>query len=650
MLTQRRASITCVLALALAGGHTHAQQGARDGEWRAFAADNGSTRYSPLDQINTGNVGQLRIAWRWKSDNLGPRPDYNWQTTPLMVKGVLYTTAGSRRDVVAIDAATGETLWIYRVDEGKRGSDAPIRAASGRGVAYWTDGKEERILHVTLGYRLVALDAKTGRPIPSFGTDGSVDLFQELDGPVPPTGVIGWNSPPTVVRNVVVVGAAFGTSSLQHRTVGHIRGYDVRTGRRRWIFHTVPRRHERGAETWKDGSLEYGGNVGAWAPISADDQLGYVYVPLETATTDMSGQHRPGDNLFADSLVCLEAETGTRVWHFQMVHHGLWDYDNPTQPILLDIRVNGTPIKAVVQLTKQSFAYVFDRVTGRPVWPIVERPVPPSDIPGEQASPTQPFPTKPAPYDRQGVSVDDVIDFTPALKAEALKVLSTYRIGPLYTPPSLANPDGTGGTLMLPSTIGGANWQGGAADPETGIVYVPSLTAPRVAAMRVCEPGSTPIPTMRYCAGGVRNTYPEVQGIPLVKPPWGRITAINLNTGEHVWMIANADTPDRIATHPALKGVTIPRTGHQERSGLLVTKTLLFAGEGSGLFSVPHGDGGTRLRAHDKRTGETISTFELPARQTGLPMTYMLNGKQYIVVPVGATNHPAELVALTLGN
>jgi quinoprotein glucose dehydrogenase len=628
---------------------TAAQYGAKNGEWRYYAGDAGSTKYAPLDQINSANAKDLRIAWRWKTDNFGPLPDYNYQATPIMVGGVLYTTAGRRRDVAAIDAATGETLWIYRMDEGERGTKAPLRAASGRGVAYWSDGREGRILHVTQGYHLVALDARTGQPVPAFGKNGVVDLFEELDRPgVPQPGVIGWNSPAIVVRDTIVIGAAFGNDSLQDRTIGHVRGYDVRTGKRRWIFHTVPRRDEFGSETWENGSLETAGNVGAWAPMSADEDLGYVYVPVESATTDTSGQHRPGNNLFEDSLVCLDARTGRRVWHFQLVHHGLWDYDVPTQPILLDVTVGARRIKAVAQVTKQAFTYVFDRVTGEPVWPIVERPVPQSDVPGERSSPTQPIPSRPAPFDRQGLSEDDLIDFTPELRTEALKVLSQYRHGPLFTPPSIIDPNGTKGTLLLPGLVGGGNWQGGAADPETGILYVASITLPMVAGLRRCEPGRNPIPTMIYCGGGGGTGPTEAMGLPLVKPPWGRITAIDLNTGQHLWMVPNADTPDYVKNHPALKGTTIPKTGRQERSGIIVTKSLVFAGEGSGLFATGKFSGGPIFRAYNKLTGQIVSEFNLPANQSGIPMTYMVNGRQFIAVPVGAQNHPAELVALTL--
>jgi quinoprotein glucose dehydrogenase len=623
-----------------------AQTGALDGQWKFYGGDAGSTKYAALDQINKDNVKDLHIAWRWRSDNLGPKPDFNLQGTPIMVGGVLYDTAGARRDVAAINGSTGETLWIYRYDEGDRGLKAPLRSASGRGVAYWSDGKEERILHVTQGYRLIALDAKNGRPISTFGRDGIVDLNQELERPVTEDGIIGLNSPPIVVGDVIVVGANFGTASIRKPTPGAVRGYDVHTGKRLWIFHTVPLRGEAGSETWEDDSLENGGNVGAWAPMSADLALGYVYLPVETPTIDTYGGHRPGNDLFADSLVCLDAKTGKRVWHYQLVHHGLWDYDVPAPPILLDITVGGKSIKAVAQVTKQAFTYVFDRVTGKPVWPIEERPVPQTDVPGEKTSPTQPIPTKPPPFDRQGIGPDDVIDFTPELKAEALKVLAQYRIGPVFTPPSVNDPKGTKGTMMMPGMVGGSNWQGGAADPETGVLYVSSITLPMVAALRECERGFTTVAKLKYCSFG--GGYGEVQGLPLTKPPWGRITALDLKTGEQLWMVPNADTPDYVKAHPALKGVTIPRTGRQDRSGIIVTKTLVFAGEGSGLFAAGKGAGGPMFRAYDKHSGQVVSEFLLPANQSGIPMTYMLNGKQYIIVPVGAPNQPAELIALSL--
>jgi len=624
-----------------------AQQGVNDGEWRYYGGDAGHTKYSALDQIDATNVKDLAVVWRWKTENFGPRPDFNFESTPLMAGGILYTTAGISRSVAAIDAATGETLWTYRLDEGERARLAPVRPAAGRGVGYWKSGNDARVLHVTKGYHLVALNAETGRPIPEFGEDGLVDLFLELDHPeVPKAGVIGWNSPPLVIRDTIVVGAAFGGNNSPRPIVGHIRGYDVRTGKRKWIFHTVPNRAEFGADTWEQGSAEYAGNVGAWAPLSGDEELGYVYVPVEAAQADNSGQHRPGDNLFAESLVCLDAETGRRIWHFQLTHHGLWDYDLPAAPLLLDITVAGRKIRAVAQVTKQAFTYVFDRATGEPVWPIEERPVPQSDVPGEQTSRTQPFPTKPAPFDRQGVTLDDALDFTPELKTEALKLFSQFRLGPLFTPPSLVDPNGTRGTMMLPGQRGGANWAGAAVDPESGILYVGSITHPFVTSVRPCDPERTVIPTMKFCSGGV--LYPDIQGLPPIKPPWGRITAIDMNTGEHVWMIPNSDTPDFVKNHPALKGVALPRTGSQDRSGVIVTKSLVFAGEGGGLFAAGPHSGGPVLRAIDKRTGEIISEFTLPANQTGSPMTYLLDGRQYIVVPVGGRNRPGELVALSL--
>ncbi len=636
-----------------------AQAGAPAGEWRYYGGDSGSTKYSALDQITRENVGDLRIAWRWRTDNFGPRVDFNYQATPLMVGGVLYTTAGWRRNAVAIDGVTGETLWMYRYDEGDRGRTAPVRASSGRGLAYWADGQgDERIIHVTKGYHLVALSAATGQPVSTFGDEGVVDLydglFDGLDRPPVEDGQIGLNSPALVVGDVIVVGAALrATAPSPEFPAGFVRGFDVRTGQQLWIFHTIPQPGEFGHDTWEDDAWRTSGNTGVWAPMSADQELGYVYLPVETPTNDLYGGHRPGDNLFAESLVCLDATTGERIWHYQFIHHGIWDYDIPTAPALVDITVNGRMIKAVAQVTKQAFTYVFDRVTGEPVWPIEERPVAQSDVPGERTSATQPFPTRPAPFDRQGVSGDDLLDFTPELNAEARRIASEYQLGPIFTPPILAGANGLRGLLMLPQMTGGANWQGGAVDAETGVLYVASVTNPTVAGL-TSDPDRS---TMDYVGGGRRRRGAAAPqgcgeigplGLPLIKPPWGRITAIDLNTGDHLWMIANGDTPDCVKNHPALSGLDIPRTGKPERSGILVTKTLVFAGEGGGLFATPTWAGGPMFHAYDKLTGETLWEYELPKRQSGVPMTYMADGKQYIAMAISARGEPAELVALTL--
>ena len=471
------------------------QYGVKTGEWRYWGGDAGSTKYSPLDQINKDNVKNLRIVWRWKAENFGARPDFNWEVTPLMIGGVLYTTAGTRRDVVAIDGVTGETLWMYRYDEGERGARAARRV--NRAVAYWTDGRgDERIVFMTPGYHLIALNAKTGQPIQNFGANGIVDLYKDLDRAEPKDGQISASSPPIIVRDVVVVGAALTAAApSQENIAGFIRGYDIHTGKRVWIFHTIPTPGEFGNDTWEKDSWSYTGNTGVWGPMSADEELGYVYVPVETPTGDHYGGPRPGDNLFGDSLVCLDAKTGKRVWHFQLTHHEIWDYDLPTAPNLLDITVNGRRIKAVAQVTKQAFTFVFDRVTGQPVWPIVERPVPQSDVPGERTSKTQPFPTRPAPFDRQGLTEDDVIDFTPELKAEAIKILSQYAHGPLFTPPIVADSNGRKALLQVPTDAGGANWEGAAVDPETGMLYVPSIARSRSrpsCTIRSDRPSTTP--------------------------------------------------------------------------------------------------------------------------------------------------------------
>ena len=661
-MTGRRSSclLLAVSVLLLASElPVRVQQGATQGEWRYYGGDAGSTKYSPLDQINATNVKDLQVAWRWKAENFGPRPDFNWEVTPLMVGGVLYFTAGTRRDAVAVDAATGETLWMYRLEEGERGARA-VRT-NNRGLAYWSDGAaDRRILLISPGFQLVALDATTGRPVPGFGRQGIVDLTQGLDREVRP-GQIGASSPAIVVRDTVVVGAAMlaGTAPPSKTMVpGYIRGFDVRTGTRRWTFRTIPQPGEFGNETWEKDSWKYTGNVGAWAPLSADEALGYVYIPVEMPTGDFYGGNRPGANLFGDSLVCLDARTGARVWHFQFVHHDLWDYDIPAPPILLDINVDGRPIKAVAQPTKQAFLYVFDRVTGKPVWPIEERPVPPSTVPGEWSSPTQPFPTKPAAFDRQGITLDDLIDYTPELKAEAVRIVSQYQLGPLFTPPVLRDPAGKLATILLPHHTGGASWPGGAADPETGMVYVASVTNPDPLAI---VPATAAQSDMGYVgrSGGGATAIPGgsgqsgrtglgPQGLPLVKGPWGRITAIDLNTGNHAWMIPNGTTPDFVRNHAALKGVDLGPTGKPERSPLMVTKTLLFGADGAGLFNAGPGAGGRTFRAINKRTGAIIHELQLPAGTTGIPMTYMVNDRQYIVVATGERSVPAELVALAL--
>jgi len=679
------------------GARITGQHGTRNGEWRAYAGEPGSTKYSPLDQINRDNAGTLRIAWRFKTDNLGARPDYNMEVTPLMVNGVLYSQAGSRRDVVALDPTTGEMLWMWRMDEGKRGENAP-RPGSGRGVAYWTDGQgDERIFTITPGYNLVALNAKTGVPVPTFGTRGVVDLKTQLDQPTIDlvTGEIGINAPPVVGNNVVVVGAAHlpgGTPKTKENVKGYVRGFDVRTGKRLWIFHSIPQPGEFGNETWENDSWSYTGNTGTWSAITIDEAANRVYLATEMPTGDYYGGHRPGANVFADSLVCLDLNTGKRYWFFQAIHHDVWDWDFPSPPILMDITVNGKAIKAVAQPSKQAFLYTFDRTTGEPVWPIEERPVPKGDVPGETYSPTQPFPTRPAPYDRQGVAESDLLDWTPEIKAEALRIAGLHKIGPIFTPPIVQGEGGKAGTLMLPAATGGANWEGGTFDPETNILYIWSTTAVTRLGL-VHDPARS---SMNYIQGGggggegrggrggddaaganagggrgrgagrgagagaaapagggagdaAANALPPttVFGLPLVKPPYGRITAIDMNTGEHVWMQPIGETPEFIKNHPMLKGVNIPKTGRGGRLGIMTTKTLLWAGEKGPLATV-NGQQGSWFRSYDKATGAIVSEILLPANTTGVPMTYMANGKQYIVVACAAPGHPAELVALSL--
>jgi glucose dehydrogenase len=665
-------------------------------DWRSYAGDLRNHHYSPLAQITGSNFNALEVAWRFKTDSLGPRPEFKLEGTPLMVNGppsptgsgvtgVLYTTAGTRRAVVALDAATGELRWVHAEYEGARAAASP-RQLSGRGVAYWTDGRDERILYITTGYRLVALDARTGSRIASFGTDGIVDLKvgvvfgkgQQIDLV---TGEIGVHSTPAITKDgIVMVGSSFlegGTPKTHNNTKGLVRGFDVRTGKLLWTFNTIPRPGEVGNDTWLNESWAVTGNTGVWNQIAADEELGLAYLPVETPSSDFYGGLRPGDNLFAESIVAIDYRTGQRKWHFQLVHHPIWNMDIAAAPMLVDLTVGGRPVKAVAAMGKQAMLYLFNRVTGEPIFPIEERPVPQSDVPGEKTSPTQPFPTRPPPYDHQGVTLENLIDFTPELHAEALKIAARYKTGPIFTPPPVSRAEGP---IAGFRSSGGTNWPGGSFDPETHIAYVPSFTAMPI--LGLLPPPSKEFSDLPYVSGnaltGVRyisgpgenvgadapsrpvggaatattndgavNANASPQGLPLLKPPYGRITAIDLDNGVFVWQVAHGETPDSVRNHPALKGLTIPRTGQSGAVGALVTRTLVIAGDPLAT-TVPNRGRGAMMRAYDKKTGAEVGAVFMPAQQSGTPMTYSLNGKQYIVVAVSGGTYSGEYLALAL--
>ena len=675
-------SLPVFLVAAFLSSSINAQQGAPNGEWPTYGGDLGHTRYSGLDQIDATNFSDLTVAWEFNAANFGPSPEYRFQSTPLMVNGKIYSTAGSRRSVVSLDAATGELLWFYNLNEGERGQNAP-RQLSGRGLAYWRAGDEERVVYVTPGYQMVALDAATGIPVSEFGNNGIVDLKQNADQQIDlVTGEIGLHSTPIVAKDVVIVGAAHrtgGNPRSRENVKGYVRGFDVRTGERLWVFHTIPLPGEYGNESWLNDSASYTGNTGVWAQISVDAELETVYLPVEAATGDYYGAYRPGDNLFSESLVAVDLYTGERKWHFQLVHHGIWDHDIPCAPILADIVIDGRVRKIVAQPTKQAFLYVFDRETGEPIWPIEEQPVEIGDVPGEWYSPTQPIPTKPPAYDRQGVSEDDLIDFTPQLRARALEIASWHKMGPLFTPPVVSNIDGPLGTLMAPATGGGTNWPGGSYDPETNMLYVISNSS--VVSLAVVEPypGQSDMAYIQgnaisgprtsggagSSAGGGRTEFSATQRgrpvstrgnpprnllvdrLPILKPPYGRLTAIDLEEGEIAWQVPHGQTPDRIANHPALVEMDLPRTGQGASVGSMVTKTLVIAGEAE-LTTNEGGERRAMLRAYDKSTGAEVGAIRLPAPQTGSPMTYELNGEQYIVIAVSGTGVAGRLVAYKL--
>ena len=619
-------------------------------EWREYGGTQASLRYSSLDAINAENVDELEIAWRWTVPDKSIAVEENIRTgqfkaTPIMVGGWLYVSTPLNQ-VAAIDGATGETEWVYDPRAYRRGGPANS-GFQHRGVAYWADERDERIIMATGTRQLIALNARTGEPVLDFGDNGQVDLGKGL-GRAIRENQLGFNSPPIIVNDMIVLGSVISDGPRTLRMPpGHIRGFDVRTGEQKWIFHTIPGAGEYGVETWLDDSWKYTGNTNAWGPLSADQELGYVYVPVGTPTNDYYGGHRPGNNLFSESLLCLNAATGERVWHFQGVHHGLWDFDFCAAPNLVDITVGGKKIKAVAEVSKQGFTYVFDRATGEPVWPIEELAVPQTSVPGEWTSPTQPFPTKPPPFERQGVTEDDLIDLTPELRAEAVEIMNEYVSGPLFTPPSMLGEDGKKGALSLPGGGGGANWAGAGVDPETGILYVHSNTIARVVAIEKADKDRTEFNYVRGQPAYVTGP----QGLPLVKPPWGRITAIDLNKGKIVWQIAHGDGPLK---HPAIEHLNLGALGTPGHRGVssggpLVTKSLLFYSQAQREVNLSLSRSNYFLRAFDKSSGETVWERKLDLPPHGVPMTYSIGGRQYIVVATGGAEHAAELIAYSLG-
>ena len=635
-----------------------AQTGERSGEWHFFGGDSGSTKYSSLDLIDKENVANLEIAWRWDSvdsrfnidqlmseyPNLLVANDVSnvsidsLKAAPLMVGGVIYISTPFYQ-AAAIDAASGETLWVHDPRSYASGIPIMMLGFSSRGLAFWSEGEQSRVIWGTGDGYLLQVDAVTGEPIEEFGNAGRVDLTAGIPRARRRAPInYSITSAPIIIRDVIVVGSAISDQpEYKEMPPGHVRGFDVHTGELLWTFHTIPQPGELGNDTWENGSWEYSGHANVWTLMSADEETGYVYLPIGSPTNDFYGGHRLGDNLFANSLVALDATTGQRVWHYQFVHHDLWDSDLPAAPNLIDITVDEQRIKAVAQVTKHGFVFVFDRITGEPVWPIEERAVSVSDVPGERASETQPFPTKPPAFDRQGLTIDDLIDFTPELRQEAISIVEQHRYGPMFTPPSLAGEgdDATKGTINVPGYIGGANWEGAAADPETGILYVASATIPSLSGM--VEPQSSDA-TLNYVRDVTTRVGP--QGLPLTKPPYGRITAIDLNKGEILWQEPNGIGSPQVRSHPALAGVELPPLG----SGLdqvLVTKTLLLSAQ-----PTPNEAGFFPLVARDKLTGEVIAEVELPERAIGPPITYLFEGEQYIAVTVRGT--PPELVVLNV--
>ncbi|MCH7748066.1 MAG: pyrroloquinoline quinone-dependent dehydrogenase [Acidobacteria bacterium] len=650
--TRRRYFISGVLLVTMvavgATGSVTAQSAVPDGEWHHFGRDGANTKYSPLDQITAENFTDLEIAWRWTSlsravadSNERIRPSA-FKSSPLMANGLVYVSTALGQ-VAALDAGTGEPVWTYdpRIyDDMER---PPNMGWHHRGLSYWKDDESDdaRIFMANHDLKLVALNARTGALYPDFGENGYVDLTQGYGRKIDASRMT-YSSPVAIAGDTIITGSIVQDTNIRLREAspGDVRAYDARTGEMKWIFHTIPQGDEFGVDSWQNESWRYSGHANVWSYMAVDEELGYVYLPTGTPSNDWYGGMRPGNNLFAESIVAVDIETGQRVWHFQAIHHGLFDWDFPTGPNLLDITVDGREIKALAQVSKQAFTYVFDRVTGEPVWPIEERPVPQGNVPGEWYSPTQPFPTKPPPFDRQGISIDDLIDFTPELRAEAIEITDRARFGPLFSPPVLRGAEKP--YIQVPGAGGGANWQGAAVDVETGRLFISSSSTAIV--VEVIE--YPPPATIGYFTDpwGVNLRGP--QGLPLFKPPFKRVTAIDLNTGDQAWMTPHGDGP---RNHPALRDLNLPPLGGGGgiTSGPLVTPTLLIMNHGGRDYEETVASART-VSAYDKDTGEHLGSIDLPAVPGGNPVTYMHEGKQYLVIAVGNGRRDAELLALTL--
>jgi quinoprotein glucose dehydrogenase len=614
-------------------------------EWPLVGADQNNSRYSTLDDITAANVNRLSIAWRWRPEEralkeFGVVPG-NFTSTPIMIDDVIYVTSNYNR-VAALDAETGAVKWVYDPRAYEIGMPLLAGGFRHRGVAAWRDSQDGNKLRIFLAsrYRLFSLDAETGKPVASFGLDGMVDTSKDLSWPIE-SSHFEINAAPAIYKDLVILGSAIGDNLLYKKTPpGDVRAYHARTGKLVWRWSSIPQSPTAtGAETWENESWRDAGQIETWPGVTVDEKRGLVYLPTGNPGNLYYGGARPGDNLFAETLIALDAETGVRRWHYQLVHHGLWDYSLPTQAMLMDLVVGGRRVEAVTQLTKHGFVFVFDRVTGQPVWPIEERPVPQSDVPGERSAARQPFPTRPPPVSPQGVTLDDAFDLTPELKAAAQREMQKYRLGPIFTPPSLE------GSLVRPGPGGTVSWGGGSFDPETGMLYVKTSNGFGNLRVRKYDPATTRNPQARFADADwvgyelVNAGTNFSDGLPLSKPPYATLVAFDMNRGEIAWQVPFGFGEDSIRNHPALKGVTLPeRLGTPGTPGSIVTRGgLVFAGGGD-----------QALFAFDKKTGKEIWYARLPRRTTGTPMTYRsASGRQFVVIATGS-GMDQELVAFAM--